>query len=61
MRALGSEQRTGGAARQRRGDAAGRAGPDWQQVVVARDVAVPGQVVWVLRVTGEQRGAGGRF
>lgn len=30
----------------------GGAGAHWQQVVVARDVAVPGEVVWVLRVTG---------
>lgn len=29
----------------------GRAGPDRQQVVVAWDVAVPGQVIRVLRET----------
>lgn len=34
------------------------AGAHRQQVVVARDVAVPGQVVRVLRVTGNQHTAG---
>lgn len=34
--------------------AVGGAGAHWQQVVVAWDVAVPGQVVRVLRVTGNR-------
>lgn len=53
------EQGTGGAAGQWgaaavqvEAVAVGGAGAHWQQVVVARDVAVPGEVVWVLRVTG---------
>lgn len=36
--------------------AVGRTGPDRQQVVVARDVAVPGKVVRALGVTGKQSG-----
>ena len=36
----------------------GGAGADGQQVVVARDVAVPGQVVRVLGVSGNRRTPG---
>lgn len=61
----GLEQRAGGAAGQRgavavQGEAVAvrGAGAHGQQVVVARDVAVPGQVVRVLRVTGNHHGAG---
>lgn len=32
--------------------AVGGAGAHWQQVVVAGDVAISRQVIWVLRVTG---------
>lgn len=58
------EQRAGGAAGQLgavavQGEAVAvrGAGADRQQVVVAGDVAVPGQVVRVLRVTGNHRAA----
>lgn len=54
----GLEQRAGGAAGQRRAVAVRRARAHRQQVVVARDVAVPGQVVRVLRVSGNHHGAG---
>lgn len=58
------EQRAGGAAGQRgavavQGEAVAvrGAGAYRQQVVVAGDVAVPGQVVRVLRVTGRRHAA----
>lgn len=60
------EQRAGGAAGQRgavavavQGEAVavGGAGAHRQQVVVAGDVAVPGQVIRVLRVTGNHHAA----
>ncbi|KAG7242765.1 hypothetical protein INR49_020140 [Caranx melampygus] len=43
--------RRGAVAVQSEAVAVGGAGANRQQVVVARDVAVPGQVVWVLRVS----------
>ncbi len=59
------EQRAGGApgqwgavAVQGEAVAVGGAGAHRQQVVVAGDVAVPGQVVRVLRVTGNNHTAG---
>lgn len=59
------EQRAGGAAGQLgavavQGEAVAvrGAGADRQQVVVTGDVAVPGQVVRVLRVTGNHHAAG---
>lgn len=61
----GLEQRAGGAAGQRgavavqrEAVAVGGAGAHRQQVVVAGNVAVPGQVVRVLRVTGNHHTAG---
>lgn len=60
----GLEEGAGGAARQRgavavhcEAVAVRGAGANRQQVVVARDVAVPGQVVRVLRVTGNHHAA----
>lgn len=47
------EQRAGGAAGQSGGLAVGGAGSYRQHVIVTRNVAVPGQVIWVLAVTGE--------
>lgn len=54
----GLEQRAGRAAGQRQAEAVRRTRAHRQQVVVARDVAVPGQVVRVLRVPGNQHAAG---
>lgn len=60
--ASGLQQRAGGAAGQLgavKGEAVGGAGAHGQQVVVAGDVAVPGQVVRVLGVNGHRHAAGG--
>lgn len=48
----GLQQRAGGAARQGGAVVVSWAGPNRQQVIMARDVAVPGQIIWVLAVTG---------